>query len=80
MDELQQLDDMHPEEGAAAESGGAALDDFTWQQPEYSALMPTLQAQGRQIHLQSLQLADETAMVDQTRGNGPPTNKRTKKK
>ena len=80
MDELQQLDNMYPEEGAAAEGGGAALDDFTWQQPEYSALMPTLQAQGRQIHLQSLQLADETAMVDQTRGNGPPTNKRTKKK
>ena len=42
--------------------------------------MPALQAQGRQIHLQSLQLVDETAIVDQTGGGAPPTNKRTKKK
>lgn len=42
------------------ENEEAALNDFTWHQPEYSDLMPTLQAQGSQMQKQSLQLVDET--------------------
>ena len=97
MDELQQLDNMNHEEGAAAEGEEAATEgnytpfllfcctfstrtdvcaysflfcsaegDFTWDGSDYQDIMPTLQAQGRQFHLQSLSLVDETAAVNQT--------------
>jgi hypothetical protein len=44
----------------------SAEGDFTWDSSDYQDIMPTLQAQGRQFHLQSLSLVDETAAVNQT--------------
>ena len=65
-------DEVHEEamRAMAAEDSDAAPAEgdggFTWHEPAYQDILPTLQAQGKQIHLQSLQLVDKTTTINKT--------------